>query len=117
MPLINDSIWLADVLKCDFGGTDTDSLQRDSIRGMGTEFQFYRHLNEQHYAATHPDILMPIAPAYSAMLYADDYSACVAYDGADYSAFTMGFPFECIESERMRQSLMRGILNFLLKTQ
>ena len=117
MPLINDSIWLADVLKCDFGGTDTDNLQRDSIRGMGTEFQFYRHLNEQHYAATHPDILMPIAPAYSAMLYADDYSACVAYDGADYRAFTMGFPFECIESERMRQSLMRGILNFLLKTQ
>jgi hypothetical protein len=117
MPLINDSIWLADVLKCDFGGTDTDSLQRDSIRGMGTEFLFYRHLNEQHYAATHPDILMPIAPAYSAMLYADDYSACVAYDGADYRAFTMGFPFECIESERMRQSLMRGILNFLLKTQ
>ena len=117
MPLINDSIWLADVLKCDFGGTNADSLQRDSIRGMGTEFQFYRHLNEQHYAAIHPDNLQPVAPAYSAMLYADDYSACVAYDGTDYRALTMGFPFECIQSERKRSSLMRGILNFLLKNQ
>ena len=50
------------------------------------------------------------------MIYADDYSACVAYDGKDYKAMTLGFPFECIKSEQKRQSLMKGILKFLLQS-
>ena len=108
--------YLEDILKINYVGTDNDSLQRDTIRGLGTEFEFHRHLNEQHYAATHPDILQPVTPAYSAMVYADDYSACVAYDGKDYKAMTLGFPFECIKSEQKRLVLMRGILKFLLQS-
>ena len=50
------------------------------------------------------------------MIYADKYSACVAYDGSDYKAMTMGFPFECIQSEQKRHMLMKGILNFLLRS-
>ena len=57
-----------------------------------------------------------MSPAYSAMIYADQYSACVAYDGSDYKAMTMGFPFECIQSEQKRHMLMKGILNFLLRS-
>ena len=88
-----------------------------SDMGLGTTFEFSRHLNETHYAATHPEILQPVAPAFTAMAYADDYSACVAYDGKDYKAMTIGFPFECIKEEQKRASLMRGILRFLLQTQ
>ena len=114
MQMPSERRFLENVLKCNYTGTNCDSLLRDSISGLGTTFCFYRHLNETHYAATHPDVLQPVQPAYSAMLYADDYSACVAYDGNDYKAMTIGFPFECIKSERKRSSLMRGILKFLI---
>ena len=116
MQMPSDRRYLEEVLKVNCTGTDTDSLQRDTIAGLGTTFTFYRHLNETHYAAIHPDVLQPVAPAYAAMVYADEYSACVAYDGRDYKAMTLGFPFECIKSERKRHTLMRGILKFLLQS-
>ena len=108
--------YLEDILKISYEGVNTDSLRRDTIEGLGKTFEFYRQLNETHYAATHPEVLQPVAPAYPAMVYADGYSACVAYDGTDYKAMTMGFPFECIKDEQKRCSLMRGILRFLLQT-
>ena len=46
--------------------------------------------------------------------YADGTSAAVAYDGTDYKAFTMGFPIECIREKNQRESIMRGIMGFLL---
>jgi hypothetical protein len=49
------------------------------------------------------------------MAYADQQSACVAYNGSDYRALTIGFPFECIQSERKRGVIMRGLLAFLLQ--
>ena len=109
--------YLEDILKITYEGVNCDSLQRDTIQGLGTTFEFYRHLNETHYAATHPEILQPVAPAFTAMAYADNYSACVAYDGKDYKAMTLGFPFECIKDEQKRLSLMRGILRFLFNNQ
>ena len=112
----SERMYLEKVLKCSYEGVNRDSLERDTISGLGTTFEFYRHLNDIHYAATHPDILQPVAPAFSAMKYADDYSACVAYDGKDYKAMTLGFPFECIKSEQKRYALMRGILTFLLQS-
>ena len=114
MQMPSERRFLEEVLKCNYAGTNTDLLARDTISGLGTTFTFYRQLNEHHYAATHPDVLQPVAPAYSAMLYADDYSACVAYDGTDYKAMTIGFPFECIQSDRKRSALMHGILKFLI---
>jgi len=58
---------------------------------------------------------LPLGSAYSAMAYADQQSACVAYNGSDYRALTIGFPFECIQSERKRGVIMRGLLAFLLQ--
>lgn len=112
-----DRRYLENTLKCYWERTDNDSLQRDTIHGLGTSFEFYRHLNEYHYAATHPDVLQPVPPAYPAMVYADQYPACIAYDGNDYKAMTIGFPFECIKSEKKRIILMNGILRFLLQSQ
>jgi len=62
-------------------------------------------------------VLQPVAPAFPAMTYADGYPACVAYDGTDYKAMTLGFPFECIKEEHKREVIMKGILRFLLQTQ
>ena len=49
------------------------------------------------------------------MQYADGYGAAVAYKGSDYRLFAMGLPFECIQDAKKRSSIMRGIMNFLLK--
>ena len=114
MSMPADRRYLEEVLKCRYMGTDADTLQRDSITGLGTTFKFFRRLNAQHYAATHPDVLEPVAPAFCAMRYGDQQSACVAYNGNDYKAMTLGFPFECIEAEYVRLALMKGILKFLL---
>ena len=110
-----DKAFLANLLKCDYGGTQSDYLERDSIQGLGTTFTFYRQPNSKHYAAQHPDVLLPVEPAYPAMAYSNLQSACVAYNGNDYRALTIGFPFECIKSKQMQGVLMRGILTFLLQ--
>ena len=83
---------------------------------MGTKFKFYRQPNELHYAAQHPDILQTDGDnAMATMAYGDGYGAAVAYSGSDYRTFTMGFPFECIQSDRTRVAIMQGILNYLIK--
>ena len=108
----NDSIFLHNILKLRAAGATR--VKSDSIvNGLGTEAAFHHTLNESHYAATSADILLPIAPAFSAMAYATGNSACVAYNGNDYRTFTMGFPFECITSYRKRAAIMKGIVNFL----
>jgi hypothetical protein len=56
-----------------------------------------------------------VKPAYTAMEYADGYGAAVAYQGKDYRAFVMGFPFECIKDAQKRSSIMQGLLNYLTK--
>jgi hypothetical protein len=114
MPMPADRQYLEEVLKCRYSGTDNDLLRRETVSGLGTTFDFYRQLNARHYAATHPDVLQPVAPAFCAMRYGDQQSACVAYSGNDYKAMTLGFPFECIKKEYVRFALMKGILNFLL---
>ena len=117
MQMPADRKYLEQVMKCSYQGINADSLSRDSIEGLGQTFTFYRQLNDTHYAATHPDVLQPVAPAFPAMTYADGYPACVAYDGTDYKAMTLGFPFECIKEEHKREVIMSGMLRFLLQTQ
>lgn len=108
-----DQQFLAKTLKCQYAGRNM--MQTDYLNGLGTTIQYWAKLNEEHYAATSTDILQPVSPAYTAMQYADGYSAAVAYKGTDYRSFVMGVPFECIQSEKKRSSIMQGILNFLLK--
>lgn len=100
-------------LKCTYGGQYR--AENNQVNGLGTVIPYYNMLNEEHYAATSADILRPAAPAFTVMQYADGQDAAVAYKGKDYRSFTMGFPFECIMDEQKQGSIMRGILNFLLK--
>ena len=106
--------FLANVLKCRYAGRSASPT--GDINGMGTTFSFWRTLNEEHYAATSADILLPVKPAYAALQYADGYNAAIAYHGTDYHTFTMGFPFECITDTKKQHSIMRGILKFLLQS-
>ena len=87
----------------------------DEIHGLGTTFNYWNQLNAQHYAATKTDILQPVKPAFTAMQYADGTSAAVACNSPSSRVFVMGFPFECIKDGQKRGSIMRGILNYLLK--
>lgn len=108
-----EQAFLSNVLKVRYAGSDQGNYD-NGINGLNCRFNIHRALNEQHYAATAPDILQAVNPAFCAMLYSDQHSAAVAYQGNDYRSFTMGFPFECITEEQQRNQLMLGILNFLL---
>lgn len=115
MRLQHERKFLEDVLKCQYYGTNDDTLRSDTIQGLGMTFTFYRTPNHKHYAADHPDCLLPLSPAFPAMKYGNDQAACIAYSGSDYRALTMGFPFECICDDQRREAIMRGILKFLLQ--
>ena len=105
--------FLANVLKLRYGGSDRDN-KNGNVEGLGMTFDTYRTLNEEHYAATAPDVLRPLSTSYCVMRYSDGQDAAVAYRGSDYRCLTMGFPFECIKSAKTRSAIMRGILNYLL---
>ena len=105
--------FLAEVLKLRHEGSDRGSDGK--VQGLGMMFDTYRTLNETHYAATSPDVLRPLSTSYCVMRYADGRDAAVAYSGRDYRCLTMGFPLECIKDTRTRQSIMKGILNYLLQ--
>lgn len=113
MTKASEQQFLAHVLKCQWGGANPST--DEGVTGLGTTLSYYGELNEQHYAATSTDRLSPVSPAFTAMAYNDNGSACVAYDGKDYKAITIGFPFECIKDSGKRTSVMRGLLTFLLK--
>ena len=106
--------FLSEVCHASFDG----QLRSDaftSVTGLGQTFDFYRTLNPDHYAATHVDALSPVGTAICPMVYGDGMGAAVAYSGRDCRTFTMAFPFECITSETVRNTLMAGILNYLLE--
>lgn len=108
-----DSLFLNDVLKVVPAGSIRNP-KSNTINGMGTTFEFFNTLNEEHYGATSVDILAPVGNAYSALAYDTGNSAGVAYNGNDYHSFVLGFPFECITSFRKRAAIMKGIVRFLM---
>ena len=107
-----DRQFLQNVLKSTWGGRS--QTKDNKVKGLGTEMTYWKALNEEHYAATSADILQPVKPAFTAMQYADGYGAAIAYR-SNCRLFVMGFPFECIEGKHKQASVMKGILNYLLK--
>lgn len=107
-----EKVFLSDVLNLSY--QQTDSIKpTENAQGLGLSFSYYNTLNDKHYAATHPDILQPNVNAICAMQYANGASAAVAYKGSNYRTFTIGFPFECIKEENIRNQVMAGILKYL----
>lgn len=93
----------------------TPQINGDSISGLGTSFSIYAEPNKVHYAVNKVDGISPAKDAFCAMTYQDGISACVAYDGEKYKSLSMGFPFECITSEKKQATIMKGLMKFLLK--
>ena len=82
------------------------------INGLKRTFTLPRLPNEQTYAITAPECILPTAPAFTVLTYADgNQSAAIAYRG-NYRTFVMGFPLESIRQETARNALMASILQF-----
>ena len=105
--------FLSDVLKCSYGGSSTTSARYFRVQGMKQEGQLERLPNERCYPLPQSDQLLPTPESFTAMTYGDGTSAAVAYRGAEYRTFVMGFPLECVTDERVRLQWMASILQFL----
>ena len=106
--------WLRNNLRITFDGANLDNYN-SIVSGMGTSFDVYRTINEQHYGAYSPDNILPADKAFTALTYSDGRSAAVAYKGNDNNVFALSFPFECIKDAAIRNSIMKGIVSFMMK--
>ena len=106
-----EKAFLAQLLKCKYAGKVNSP--NNNLNGMGMSFTYYHDINEEHYAALHPDMLEAVGNGYNAIAYSGIGCAAVVYNGNDYRAMTLGFPIECIRESDMRESLFRDIFRFL----
>ncbi len=94
------------------------SMPADSvmnINGQNITLDIYHALNEKSYCVPSVDCLIPVNGAFCPLVYAPKgQSAAIAYAGADYRCYALGFPFESITDEAKRTSLLRGIIQFLV---
>lgn len=88
--------------------------QIETVTGMNTACSLYNRLNEIRYATTWVDCITPTHDSFAVMLYNNQVSAGTAYAGNDYRCMALGFPFENIVEENIRQKMMAAILKFLL---
>ncbi|MBR1838100.1 MAG: xanthan lyase, partial [Bacteroidaceae bacterium] len=85
------------------------------ITGLGKQIPIYRTPNETHYAAQHPEVIMPAdAATFSAFAYEGGHGAGTAYSGEGARVVCCAFPFECIKEAETQRVVMRAILRFLL---
>ena len=99
------------ILKYKSMGTLSDRDSGD-INGLGMTINIPRNLNANSYAVTAPDCIAPVDNAFSVFAYSPtNESAAIAYKG-NYRTFVLGFPFESIQSEAQRASIMASILNY-----
>jgi N-acetylmuramoyl-L-alanine amidase len=80
------------------------------------DYQFYNQLNPIMYAVDSPDAIEPADEnSHTILRYSENnISAGVAYSG-NYKTCVLGFPFETISDETLRNQFMQGLLEFMLK--
>jgi len=78
------------------------------------DFHFHNRLNPDIYAVESPDAIEPVGEnSHIIFRYSENnISAGVAYSG-DYKTCVLGFPFEIISDESLRNKLMQGLLDFM----
>jgi hypothetical protein len=103
---------MREVLRFDYGGAVSD-VNEDKITGSGLEMSFWRTVNEECYAVSRSDILVPIDNAFVSFVFSGNReSAGVAYAG-DYRVLSTSFPFESVKDKNVRAKLMGAIMRFL----
>lgn len=92
------------------------------VRGFSPEIPIGScHFNQAYglatYAVESPDAIGAVGQgAFSMARYAENNrSAAVAYEGERYRSVVFGFPIESITSDNERNTLMKGVLNFLIE--
>ena len=99
------------ILKYGYQGSLTDKSS-NQIKGLGRTITIPRLPNESSYAVPAADCIVPVDTAFPVFTYAPgNQSAGIAYKG-NYRTFVLGFPFESIQSEADRATIMAGILGF-----
>ncbi|GAB4315386.1 MAG: hypothetical protein Kow0059_07450 [Candidatus Sumerlaeia bacterium] len=121
-----ESVFLQDVLKADYVDDDVysgmSSPPNTVVGAAGTIFNglslTFDDGTHGTYEVEFPDVLNPSGGSVVAMRYTgsseNNTNAAVMYDGQDYKLIYLGFPFETITSEALRQDLMGRALLFLL---
>ena len=110
-----DRQFIRDLLHFDYGGTVTD-LSDENISGSGLHLSIARRVNEERYAVSRPDILVPLDDAFVSFIFDDcKESAGVAYAGDGYRVLSTSFPFETVKNSALRAKLMGAVMRFLLK--
>lgn len=98
-------------LKYGYQSSMTDKSS-NHINGLGRTITIPRAPNETSYAVPAPDCIVPVDTAFPVFTYVPgNQSAGIAYKG-NYRTFVLGFPFESIQSEADRATIMAGILGF-----
>lgn len=108
-----DRTFIRNLLKFDFGGSIHEA-DENRIFGSNLNMNFHRTVNEECYAVSAPDILVPVDKAFVSFVFDGcKQSAGVAY--ADkYRTLCTSFPFESITDEKQRSLLMGAIMRFLM---
>ena len=97
------------ILKYGYQNSMTDKSS-NRINGLGRTITIPRTPNETSYAVPAPDCIVPVDTAFPVFTYVPgNQSAGIAYKG-NYRTFVLGFPFESIQSEADRATIMAGIL-------
>lgn len=114
MQSAEEQAFTRDVLKyCYTGSARQDTTS--TVRGLNLDIPIYRTPGEEHYAVQAPDCISPTGSAFCAFVYGGGSSAGIAYRGEDYRVLALGFPFECIRSEQVRDQTMGALLRFLFE--
>lgn len=115
-----DAEFAKKVLKFNF---DTDHASRKgevftaplSKIALPSRIAFNSDLSSEMYAVEAPDAINPTEGSQTILRYSENsFSAGVAYR-KEYGLVVFGFPFEAIKSEKERDSVMTGILDYLNK--
>ncbi len=108
-----ETLFTQDVLKYSYGGS-ARYVYSPAVSGMQRSFTLPRTIQEKSYPVVAPDCMQAENGAFPIFTYADETSAGIAYKGA-YRVIALGFPFESIEQPDIRNQLMGGFMQFLLK--
>jgi hypothetical protein len=98
------------VLKYKFGGSYQASDSITAVKGNGLKINFISKMNDEIYTVNRPEILIPCDRAIPMMLYPNGKTAAIFYNGKNFRTFCMGFPFEVIQDETVRDRLMTKML-------
>ncbi|MBQ2127007.1 MAG: xanthan lyase, partial [Bacteroidaceae bacterium] len=110
-----DKRFIRDLLHFDYGGSVTN-LTESEVSGSGLHLSIERKANEECYAVSRPDILVPLDNAFVSFVFDGcKESAGVAYAGNGYRVLSTSFPFEAVQNSVLRTKLMGAVMRFLMK--